>query len=68
MDADERRFRRYIKRIRILLVLGVVLAAETGLGNITVILSPVDLRERPVPHPEKPLPDWSRLARKMVFS
>jgi hypothetical protein len=36
-----------------------VLAAETGLGNINVILSPVDFRVRKLPNNLPPLPPWS---------
>ena len=36
-----------------------VLAAETGLGNITVILSPVDFRVRGLPKDPPELPAWT---------
>jgi hypothetical protein len=36
-----------------------VLAAETGIENITVILSPVDFRTRDLPTPLPSLPKWS---------
>jgi hypothetical protein len=36
-----------------------VLAAETGLENISVILSPVDFRRRALPEPMPPVPDWT---------
>ena len=36
-----------------------VLAAKTGISNISVILSPVDFRERELPSEMPTAPDWS---------
>jgi len=36
-----------------------VLAAETGIENISVVLSPVDLRKTPAPSADRPLPVWA---------
>jgi len=36
------------------------LAAETGLKNIEIILSPVDFRKQPLPTPVRPLPVWTK--------
>jgi len=36
-----------------------VLAAETGIGNISVILSPVDFRKRKLPAAMPHLPEWT---------
>ncbi|HRU04451.1 MAG TPA: hypothetical protein P5137_01590 [Candidatus Brocadiia bacterium] len=37
-----------------------ILAAETGAGNISVILSPVDFRARPLPPDLPASPAWTR--------
>ncbi len=37
-----------------------VLAALTGIDNVTVILAPVDFRRRPLPNLSATVPDWSR--------
>ena len=36
-----------------------VLAAETGIDNVTVILSPVDFRQRELPANMPALPAWA---------
>lgn len=36
------------------------LAAETGIEKISIILAPVDFRERALPKLETPLPDWTK--------
>ena len=36
-----------------------VLAAETGIGNITIIISPVDFRARNLPADMPSVPDWT---------
>jgi hypothetical protein len=36
-----------------------VLAAETGIENISVILSPVDFRRRSLPEQMPPVPKWT---------
>ncbi len=36
-----------------------VLAAETGIEKIDIILSPVDFRKRKLPEPKQPLPAWT---------
>ena len=36
-----------------------MLAADTGLANISVILSPVDLGTRQIPPVDYPLPEWT---------
>jgi hypothetical protein len=35
-----------------------ILAAETGIDNITALLAPVDLRTRPAPDPSADTPEW----------
>jgi hypothetical protein len=37
-----------------------VLAAETGIKNIEIILSPVDFRKQPLPVLARPLPVWTK--------
>jgi len=37
-----------------------VLAALTGIDNVTVILAPVDFRQRSLPNLSETIPDWSR--------
>jgi hypothetical protein len=37
-----------------------VLAAVTGINNVTVILAPVDFRQRALPDLAEAIPDWSR--------
>ncbi len=37
-----------------------ILAAETGVGNLTIILSPVDFRRRDLPDDMPPVPGWTR--------
>lgn len=36
-----------------------VLAAETGLRNVNVILAPIDFREQPIPEIGRGLPSWT---------
>jgi len=38
-----------------------ILAAETGIEKITVILTPVDLRTTELPAPPHPLPEWTAI-------
>ncbi len=37
-----------------------VLAAETGIKNIEIIISPIDFRKRPLPKPDRRLPAWTK--------
>ena len=37
-----------------------VLAAQTGIDNVTVILSPVDFRLRDLPKDTPTMPDWTQ--------
>lgn len=36
-----------------------ILVAETGVDNVSVILSPVDFRTKEMPEPERQLPEWT---------
>ena len=43
-----------------------VLAADTGIGSISVILSPVDFRHSRLPRVDRPLPSWTRYLYQQI--
>ena len=43
-----------------------ILAAETGIDKITVLLSPVDFRKRAMPEVTHPLPEWTDVLYEQI--
>ncbi len=43
-----------------------ILAAETGIENMSVILSPVDFRKRAFPEVTYPLPEWTDVLYEQI--